>query len=146
MRAVKLVEFEDELSTAFRIREKVFVDEQHVSHEEEFDDFDQVCYHFIAYYDGQACGTARWRFTDDGIKLERFAILESFRGKKVGSALLNKVLNHVQRYPERKDQRVYLHAQLFVIPLYEKAGFKPIGEVFDECGIPHQLMELYLDP
>lgn len=146
MIAVKLIEFEDELAKAFHIRETVFMEEQNVSREDEFDDFDQASYHFIAYFDGQPCGTARWRFTDEGIKLERFAILKPFRGKKVGSALLNKVLNHIQSYPERKDQRLYLHAQIFVIPLYEKAGFKATGEVFDECGIPHQLMELYLDP
>ena len=66
------------LDEAFVIRRKVFVDEQHCPPDLEYQN-DDVSTHFLAKCDGVPCGAARWRKTENGIKLERFAVLPEFR-------------------------------------------------------------------
>lgn len=133
---------EEELKTAFGIREKVFVDEQNVPAEDEYDEFETVARHFLAFFDSVPCGTARWRHTENGIKLERFAVLSGFRGQKVGSALVQAVLDDVYAKPGTAGKLIYLHAQLTAMPLYGKFGFRPVGEMFLECDIRHYKMIL----
>ncbi|WP_017731555.1 GNAT family N-acetyltransferase [Nafulsella turpanensis] len=131
----------EELEKAFAIREKVFVEEQKVSKEEEYDEFEESAVHFLAYNkEGKAGGTARWRFTDKGVKLERFAVLKENRGSGIGSALVARVLEDVQEQSETSGKSIYLHAQLTAVPLYEKFGFRKKGDQFDECGIMHYKM------
>jgi len=131
-----------EQEQAFRIREAVFVHEQRVPAEEEYDEYEKTSRHFLAYADQTPCGTARWRFTDKGIKLERFAVLAAFRSRKVGAALVQAVLGDVRQHPQFNGQLVYLHAQVTAMPLYAKFGFRPVGEMFLECDIQHYQMEL----
>ena len=127
---------------AFKIRETVFVVEQGVDSRDEYDRFEESSSHFLAKLDGKAVGTARWRFTEKGIKLERFAVLKEARGKGVGQALVNAVLQDISSVPEAKGKPKYLHAQLDAVPLYSKFGFEKVGEMFEECGIKHSKMEL----
>lgn len=131
----------DELrSRAFDIRRKVFVVEQEVPTGEEFDEFESVSRHFVALNEhGEAVGAARWRRTEKGIKLERFAVDQSQRGKGVGSALIAKVLEDVKNVAGN-GQYLYMHAQLTAVPLYEKFGFKTKGDQFLECDILHYYM------
>ena len=131
----------DHLQEAFRIREEVFVREQNVPAEEEYDDHEQVSRHFLAFCNGQPCGTARWRFTNYGIKLERFAVRKDFRGRWVGSALVQAVLDDIGAAENTRGKPLYMHAQLTAMPLYAKFGFQPVGDAFDECAIPHYKME-----
>lgn len=127
-----------EKQAAFDIRQTVFVIEQVVDPAEEYDEFDEACTHFIAYCDGVACGTARWRFKAPGIiKLERFAVLASYRGKGVGAALVKAVVADLPL-----AEKVMMHAQLHAIPFYEKLGLKTYGPEFDEAGIRHYAMKL----
>lgn len=139
---VKLVSSEEMKIQAHYIREKVFVEEQKVSREEEYDEFENDSRHFLAYIlnDEEACGTARWRFTKHGIKLERFAVLPAFRSKRVGSALLKNVLEDIQQNDISVGKKIYLHAQIQAIGLYKKFGFKVEGDMFQEAGIQHYLM------
>lgn len=127
---------------AFRIREAVFVDEQRVPAEEEYDEYEASSRHFLAYADGEPAGTARWRFTEKGTKLERFAVLQQHRGRRVGSALVQAVLEDVRQHPQYHGQPVYLHAQVTAMPLYAQFGFRPVGDLFLECDIQHYKMEL----
>jgi predicted GNAT family N-acyltransferase len=128
---------------AFRIREAVFVQEQNVPADEEYDEYETSSRHFLAYADGTTpCGTARWRFTDKGIKLERFAVLKEFRSRKVGSALVQAVLDDVRQHPLSGGKPTYLHAQVTAMPLYAKFGFQPVGDMFLECDIQHYKMKL----
>jgi predicted GNAT family N-acyltransferase len=133
IRAVK----EHELMQAFSIRRKVFVEEQNVSEEEEYDEFERSAYHYLVLADGQPAGTARWRETSNGFKLERFAVLPEFRKAGVGSTLLAALLKDVP-----KTRTVYLHAQVPAMNLYRRQGFEPVGELFYECNIPHYKMIL----
>ena len=140
MLTVNHIADDTELQTAFRIRAKVFVEEQHVPADEEYDEYETSSRHFLAYADGTPCGTARWRHTDKGIKLERFAVLPDFRSRKVGSALVQAVLDDVQSQSAETEKPVYLHAQVTAMPLYAKFGFWPVGEMFLECDIEHYKM------
>ncbi len=118
--------------------------EQEVTPEEEYDDFEQESTHFLALADGVPAGTARWRFTPKGIKLERFAVLKSMRGKGVGQALVQAVLADIEIEDESKGKRLYMHAQLPAVALYEKFGFQRVGDIFKECDIEHYKMERFL--
>jgi predicted GNAT family N-acyltransferase len=125
---------------AFRIRREVFVEEQGVPAEAEYDQHEAVARHFMAYADGEPAGTARWRFTEEGIKLERFAVRKPCRGRQVGSALLEAVLDDVRQHPQYHGQPIYLHAQVTAMPLYIKFGFRTVGDLFVECDIEHYKM------
>lgn len=138
IRVIKIVHQKD-LQEAFSIREKVFVIGQNVAKEDEYDEHEAISTHFLCFYGDEPCGTARWRITEKGIKLERFAVLEDYRGKGIGSALVQSVLEDIKRSPS-KDQLKYLHAQLSAVALYEKFGFVKEGDVFEECGILHYKM------
>ena len=85
---VKYIETENEYNSALSIRKEVFIEEQNVSIEEEIDEYEKIATHILALENSKAVGTARWRYTDDGVKLERFAVLEPYRSHGVGRALV----------------------------------------------------------
>ena len=127
---------------AFSVRRAVFVKEQQVDRDLEFDEHEASSSHFLAVDDsGQPCGAARWRMTENGVKLERFAVLSTHRRQQIGSALMAAVLQDVQQDESARDQRMYLHAQVDAVPLYAKFGFTPVGDEFMEADILHQAME-----
>ena len=82
------------LEEAFKIRKKVFVEEQEVDDSEEYE-FEEESTHFIAEINGTYVGTARWRKTDKGVKLERFAVLKEYRSMGVGAALVQTVIQNI---------------------------------------------------
>ncbi len=125
------------LEEAFAIRKQVFVVEQMVDESEEYE-FEEISHHFIAEVDGKYVGTARWRQTEKGVKLERFAILKEFRSKGVGSALVAAVINNIPQ----EFTYLYLHAQLTAMGLYAKFGFEKEGPMFEEANIQHYKMVL----
>ena len=126
----------------FKIREEVFVVEQKVDAADEYDEFEETSTHFLASLGGKPVGTARWRFTPYGIKLERFAVRKDARGKGVGQALVSAVLRDIMVHPEASGKKRYLNAQLEAVPLYAKFGFQKVGDQFEECNILHYKMEL----
>ena len=132
----------EDLDAAFAIRRTVFVDEQRVAPEEEYDEYEVSSHHFLARADGTPCGTARWRRTSNGIKLERFAVLSAYRGQGVGKALVRAVLDDVFSQQPEPIERIYLHAQVTAMPLYASFGFVAIGPMFEEAGIQHYKMVL----
>lgn len=137
---VKKIDTLQDLEKAKNIRYEVFVIGQNVPADEEIDQYEDESFHFIAYADDIPCGAARWRFTDIGIKLERFAVLEAYRGHGVGSALVSIVLDDIRKNPKSKGKPLYLHAQLDAMNLYGKFGFIKVGELFQECEIDHYKM------
>ncbi|TYZ07617.1 GNAT family N-acetyltransferase [Hymenobacter lutimineralis] len=129
-----------ELQEAFAIRTAVFVDEQQVPREAENDEHDHTdAIHYLARADdGTPCGAARWRPTNQGVKLERFAVLAPYRSQAAGAALVTQVLQDVAAaYP---NATVYLHAQLPAVRFYERHGFVKDGPQFTECDIEHYKM------
>lgn len=128
------------LEEAKKIRYEVFVIGQNVPPEEEIDEFEDESFHFLAFLNDTPAGAARWRFTEKGIKLERFAVLEKFRSNGIGSALVGEVLKDIANHPKSVGKVLYLHAQLSAMGLYNKFGFKQVGELFQECEIDHYKM------
>lgn len=127
-----------DLQNCFDIRRRVFVDEQHCPADLEYQN-DDVSTHFLAYCGNVPCGAARWRKTDKGIKLERFAVLPPHRGKGVGAELLKAVLKDIRP----TESVIYLNSQLSAMNFYLPFGFRPVGEQFEEAGIIHQQMLFY---
>ena len=124
----------------FAIREEVFVVEQQVAADEEFDEYEDESHHFVALDENEnPVGAARWRFTDKGIKLERFAAKKTWRGKGLGTAIVKTVMEDISA-KAKPGTFLYLHAQLPAVPLYAKFGFQTKGDQFEECGIMHYLM------
>jgi predicted GNAT family N-acyltransferase len=121
------------------VREAVFVREQGVPAELEWDGADPACLHWLARArDGRPIGTARLK--PDG-HLGRMAVLAAWRGLGVGSALLAEVL---ARARDRGLARVYLNAQVQAVPFYARHGFAVTGPPFEEAGIAHRRMALAL--
>jgi predicted GNAT family N-acyltransferase len=127
----------DLFNRALEIRKRVFVDEQKVPPDLEYDEFENESHHYLLFFNDVPIATARWRKTDEGIKLERFAMLPDFRNKGLGSEILKRVLRDVSSL----GIKIYLHAQIMAVSYYERAGFKKKGDVFVEAGIEHYLME-----
>lgn len=136
MITVERIESADLLAKAHAIRKTVFVVEQGCPEDIEWE-FEEESAHYIALWDGEPVGTARWRRTANGVKLERFAVLKAFRNKEVGAALLKQLVADTD-YPGVKR---YLHAQLPAKNFYQRHGFKPVGEHFWEADIEHVKME-----
>ena len=131
-----------DLDAAFTIREKVFVEGQGVpaTLENDFHDRTDARHYLARTEDGTPAGAARWRETENGVKLERFAVLEGFRNQQIGAAILHAVLADVRA--ELPVAGVYLNAQLRAVPFYERHGFRKEGERFEEAGIQHFRMVL----
>jgi predicted GNAT family N-acyltransferase len=114
------------------IRYEVFVLEQKVPVELEWDDMDAVCLHAVAYDEhGRALGTGR--LLPDG-HIGRMAVREVARGAGIGSAILQALMGQAQ---QRGDLAVVLSAQTHAEPFYRRHGFMREGQEFMEAGIPH---------
>jgi predicted GNAT family N-acyltransferase len=121
------------------VRRAVFIREQYVPEEEEWDSADPVCIHALARAANRdAVGTGR---LDPLGKIGRLAVLAGHRGYGVGDRLLQWLIETAARTRLRE---VYLHAQTQALPFYERRGFVAEGAQFDEVGIPHQRMRLEL--
>lgn len=137
---VSFIDAPEALRAAFAIRHRVFVEEQGVPAELERDAHDATSRHALALLDGVPCGTARWRLTPHGVKLERFAVLPEARGQGVGRALVRALLDDTARHPAAAGRPRYLHAQQSAVGLYERAGFRREGDRFLEAGLVHYKM------
>ena len=142
MITVKEIRNKKDQIKAQEIRHEVFVIGQNVPAELEVDEYESDAIHYLAFLNNNPVGAARWRITEQGVKLERFAVLNEFRGRGVGSAMVEKILSDIMRDPEAGDMEIYLHAQMDAIPLYRKFGFVKYGNMFDEAGLMHYAMKL----
>ena len=118
------------------IRTAVFVEEQGIPLEMEWDEADKTAVHAVAYNGlGQAIGTGRLLQHAPGSgKIGRMAVNRVLRGSSLGRELLSAL---VARAEQRGDTEVLLHAQRSAEGFYARLGFAPRGEPFDEVEIPH---------
>lgn len=117
-----------------QVRRAVFIVEQQVSEEDEWDSDDIVSVHVLAVRNREPVGTGR---LTPGGKIGRLAVISEFRGRGLGVRIMRALL---QEAWHRGLLNVYLHAQVQALPFYEKLGFAADGEVFEEAGIPHRKM------
>jgi predicted GNAT family N-acyltransferase len=137
---IKRVTSTGELTQAFAIRRRVFVKEQKVPAEIELDRDDMRAVHFLATLaSGKAVGTARLVRRHGRAKIGRMAVLKMYRRKGAGTKLLQCAIAAAKRLRARQ---IYLHAQVPVIGFYQLMGFRSVGRVFHEAGIPHRKMIL----
>jgi YbgC/YbaW family acyl-CoA thioester hydrolase len=118
------------------IRTAVFIAEQHIPLEMEWDDADAGAVHAVALNRfGQPLATGRLLRDASGVaRIGRMAAIQALRGSGVGKAVLDALLRAAAA---RGDREVRLHAQTSAQGFYERAGFVPLGEVFEEAGIEH---------
>ncbi len=123
-------------SDASAIRSAVFVDEQGIPAEMEWDAADAHSVHAVAYNRlGRPLGTGRLLQQSPGVaKIGRMAVDQAVRGGGVGRDLLQALMASAR---ERGDHEVLLHAQTSAAPFYLRCGFTPRGDTFEEAGIPH---------
>jgi predicted GNAT family N-acyltransferase len=127
----------DELGhDAGAIRSEVFIVEQKIPAEMEWDTADPACVHAVAYNRlGMAVATGRLLEHVPGVaKIGRMAVRRQLRGSGVGRAVLEALM---QAARERGEQEVILHAQISAEPFYRRAGFHQRGPEFEEAGIAH---------
>lgn len=135
----KLVTSETELNGAFDVRRQVFVKEQGVAEDEEYDGYDSESLHVVVKDGDRVIGTARVQFpTTNQAKIERMAILEPFRRKGIGGRIMAFLYEELRN---RQVKQVVLHAQYPVIAFYRSCGFKETGSPFWEAGIKHIKMQ-----
>jgi len=128
---------ERERAAVFVLRGAVFVAEQGVPVEEEWDERDAVADHFLALRDGVPAGTGRLVVHGDEGVLGRLAVLRRFRGAGVGAALVAAI---EERAVRRGLVAVELHAQTHALGFYERLGYTAYGPEFEEAGIAHRSM------
>lgn len=121
---------------ASAIRTAVFVQEQGIPAEMEWDEADASCVHAVAYNRfGAPLATGRLLEHVPGVaKIGRMAVLQTMRGSRVGRYVLDALMKAAR---ERGDHEAVLHAQVSAAPFYLRAGFVTRGGEFDEAGIPH---------
>lgn len=134
--------YQEKTTEIVNVRKRVFQDEQGISASLEFDGFDASAVHLLAYSNDLAVGTARIRETEQNTaKLERLAVLPEYRQQGIGTQLMKVAIATVI---QQNKSRVIVHAQAYIAPLYRQLGFKAIGNLFTEAGIPHVKMILHL--
>ncbi|WP_176560227.1 GNAT family N-acetyltransferase [Brevibacillus dissolubilis] len=130
------------MQDALAVRRVVFIEEQQVPEDLEIDEHDKPdgeTLHAVAYRDNQPVATGRVRTYDTGVgKVERVAVLESERGTGIGK----KIMLHLEEQAKQRGfELLKLNAQCHAQVFYEKLGYEPFGEVFDEAGIDHIAMK-----
>lgn len=131
----------DDIDTCLALRRTIFTGEQGVSEAEEVDGLDPEAVHFLASLEGKPVGTARILIKEDAAKIGRVCVLGEARGTKQGQAL---ILACVEWAREQGLRRAILGAQLQALGFYEALGFVAYGDIFDDAGIDHRMMELRL--
>jgi predicted GNAT family N-acyltransferase len=137
---VRVARWPEDIMALRSVREPVFVQEQKVPLDLEWDDDDPHCLHVLAEdIAGQPMGTGR--LSPDG-KIGRMAVLQPWRKRGVGAALLHALIEQAR---QRGMPECYLHAQVSALDFYLRHGFVAEGEEFDEAGIRHQAMRLRIE-
>lgn len=134
---IREADYELDRAALMSIRFRVFVDEQHVPPSMETDDRDPFCTHLLAFKNDEAVGTGRVDL-DKGGKIGRVAVLASKRRQGIGAALMVRLHEVAKR---SGLNNAWCHAQVAVVPFYEKLGYRIAGETFYEAGIEHVRME-----
>ena len=139
--AVRVVDWARDADKLRAIRLAVFVVEQNIPEELEWDAFDAQSVHAIAE-DAQGGPVGCGRLLPDG-HIGRMAVISDWRGRGVGAALLVRLIELARA---RGDARVLLNAQTQAMPFYARFEFVPVGAEYEEAGIAHWTMERSLRP
>lgn len=131
---IKIADWSKDSEILKSIRKSVFIEEQNVPADLEWDGLDPDCVHFLVRMNNIPIATARLKA--DG-QIGRMAIFPPYRRQGIGSRLLQFILLYAAK---SNLSKVYLHAQVQVIDFYIKHGFETEGDEFMDAGIPHRAM------
>ncbi|PDY48800.1 GNAT family N-acetyltransferase [Bacillus pseudomycoides] len=133
----QIVQTDQQLRDAFSVRKQVFVEEQHVSAEEEYDQFEKTAKHVVIYDDDIPVGAGRFRIAQGIGKMERICVLSSHRKKGIGKIIMDALEAYAK---EESLPKLKLHAQTHAESFYKKLGYETVSDVFMEADIPHVVM------
>jgi predicted GNAT family N-acyltransferase len=125
---------------AMALRRQVFVLEQKVPVDEEFDAHDFTATHVVALSNGDLAGCLRMLFLPEHAKIGRVGVAPLFRGQGIATAMMRYAMDLAGTHGET---RFYLAAQADKLALYEKLGFTAFGDLFSDGGMPHYAMKTY---
>jgi len=129
------------IEDALRIRRQVFIEEQNVSEQEEFDDLDDQSTHIMLYKDNLCVATGRmYREKESIMHVGRIAVSKEFRSFGYGKILMVDMLNRAFQIEDINE--IVISAQCRVICFYEKLGFIKRGSIYLDANIPHVEMTL----
>ena len=124
--------------TAIRaVREEVFIREQAIDPELEYDQYDNRCWHAVVYENDRPIGTGRLDVSQHG-KIGRVAVLKSYRRRGVGTRVMEGLEAKARL---EKLSELWFHSQLTAVAFYESLGYQVFGNEFLEAGIPHLEMK-----
>ena len=129
---------EEGLADVYALRRRVFIEEQGIAEEHELEGDDGACIHTVLYEGDVPVSTGRVKITAADYIIGRVATPAEFRGRGYATAVMQAL---IKACCIMGGERQILHAQLSAQGFYDKLGFVPYGEVFDEAGIPHISME-----
>ena len=136
---VEIVKWIDGHAQLKNIREKVFIQEQKVTPQLEWDGMDEKAIHFLVFNDKAAIGCARAIVIKDHMQLGRMAVLKEYRGQGIGGALIEKAMTIAKL---NQLSAIYISAQCHAIDFYKKFGFEVTSDIYLDAEIPHRDMTL----
>ena len=131
--------WKDHADVLGQVRRTVFIEEQNVPEELEWDDLDESCQHLLAL-DSKNNPIGTGRLCEHGY-IGRMAVIKDWRGKGVGGALLRKLMDMAR---QSGNLKLVLNAQTSAAGFYARYGFSAEGDEFMDAGIPHLRMTRYL--
>ena len=132
---IKIADFDKEFSAIEHIRTSVFIKEQKVPNDLEWDEYDESSVHILAYYEEIPVGTAR--LLKDG-HIGRMSVLKPYRNRKIGKNMLKYILEIAK---DKSLNNIELSAQEHAVDFYKKFGFTVTSNVYLDAGIPHYDMK-----
>ncbi len=139
--SIQITHWDEAKSHVMPIRREIFIIEQQVPEELEWDEFDQDALHAIVKKEQDIIGTARLIIDGQDARIGRMAIKKDFRGQGIGQEMLEAL---VTKSLELHVTLIKLHAQVHAVSFYAKLGFEAHGEIFSEAGIDHVNMQKVL--
>lgn len=136
---VEIVKWIDDHAQLKNIREKVFIQEQKVTPELEWDGMDEKAIHFLVFKDEKAIGCARAIVIKSQMQLGRMAVLKEYRGQGAGSTLIEKAIVTAKL---KQLSGIHISAQCNAINFYVKFGFEVMGDTYLDAEILHRDMTL----
>jgi predicted GNAT family N-acyltransferase len=131
---IEKVETQKQLEEVHSIREIVFIEEQNVPRDREYDEFEDKSTHFLARIDRQAVGCGRIRPYGESIKIERLAVLKDHRNRGIGTSIMRKLEEEALK---SDPEELILHSQVTAVDFYRSCGYRERGKLFLDAGIDH---------
>ncbi|MFK7735310.1 MAG: GNAT family N-acetyltransferase [Pirellulaceae bacterium] len=134
---VTITDYASHAADIRNVREVVFIQEQQIAREDEWDDRDEVCIHVVAYHEDKPIGTGRVDLEKAG-KVGRVAVKSEFRRHGIGRAMMKNFEEYAQ---QQGLPKLWFHAQQTAVDFYRSLDYEVVSEEFFEAGIPHVIME-----